>query len=79
MFVLVLQICVVTLYTQTFIKNIVTDDEISQNVVDENTIMVSVPHSSDNGIVCQKVLQLHNEEYIDYWKNGQIETRALVG
>ena len=66
MFVLLLERCVVTLYPQTFIKNIVTDDEISQNVVDENTIMLSVPHSSDNGIVCQKGLQLHNEEYIDY-------------
>ena len=48
-------------------------------MVDENTIMLSVSHSSDNGIVCQKALQLHNEEYIDYWEHGQIEPRALVG
>ena len=37
-------------------KNIVIDDEISQNVVDENTIMLSVSHSSDNGIFCQNFL-----------------------
>ena len=34
--------------------------------------------SSDHDTVCQKFLQLHNEEYIVYWKNGQIEPQALV-
>ena len=42
MFILVLGRCVVTFHPQVFIRNVVIDDEISQNVVDENTIMVSV-------------------------------------
>ena len=41
MLVLVMGKCFVTLYPQIFIRNVVID-EISQNVVDENTIMLSV-------------------------------------
>ena len=42
MFVLVFGRCVVTLYPQIFIRNVVIADEISQNVVNENTIMFIV-------------------------------------
>ena len=42
MLVLVLGRCVVTSYPQIFIRNVVTDDKISLNVVEENTIMLSV-------------------------------------
>ena len=42
MFVLVLGRCFLTLYPQIFIGNVVIDDKISQKVVDENTIMLSV-------------------------------------
>ena len=42
MFVLVLGRRVVTLGPQIIVRNVVIDDEISQNMVDEDTIMLSV-------------------------------------